>query len=239
MITEVPIQTPDSVIERKLGTAPDTGFYDPPTVYIDSSRETIWIGCHFGSSIVPSRTASDIGSVGSKLQTRTTTSAAAVGIVADLDSADDSLAQLHMIKARLGINVEQISKLLGCSRQAYYSWLKGGKIAAVNKRRIAELSATVRKIDRGHVEKNNELLYISVNGRLLFDLLEDGHFEEVKSITSSGTNHTKPSSTQKNTTESPASLWYDKLVTADDSFTDSSPRYVEQGTKKRLRLKKA
>lgn len=80
-----------------------------------------------------------------------------------------------------GLTWQQAADLVGVSAKTLHNWAAGHMIAEKNLRRLGEVLAVLRFIDRGFGEANRELLLnASAKGRTLFSLLKEGDFESVK-----------------------------------------------------------
>lgn len=105
-------------------------------------------------------------------------------------SASELVRDLRIIS---GLTWEQIANLLGVSAKTVHNWMAGEMIAEKNLRRLGEIVAVLRYIDRGYGEANREtLLGVSFSGRTLFSLLADGEFETVKAKAGMGPSRPTP-----------------------------------------------
>jgi len=238
---EVPLDSPGSIIEHRLGISPVSEF-DPPIVVVNERREVVLVGGAFSSSSAPGRTLSDLFSVGSALGRKTTSTVETIAYLPGIESAEavDAISQLAEARRILGISVERLARLVGCSRQAFYGWQNGENISFGNRERVAKLLATLQFIDRGSSEQNQELLVRLVGGRSVFDLLEHEEYDAVRALVGGGSGRQNARWVRPALENSPfESQWYDRLVASDESTTDSSEsRYIGREGRKRLQLKK-
>ncbi|MBX5202245.1 hypothetical protein [Rhizobium sp. NZLR1] len=241
MIAEVPYGDPEMVVERRLGTSPCADRRNPPIVVFDAGAKVLIVGGNFASSTVSGWTASDWYSIAARIGRNTTSTFEKVKPVEPVSGEfkpQDASAQIAEIRRLLGVSVDQLSRLLGCSRQAFYDWQNGLKVSLVNRERISKLLATLQHIDRGSVEDNQNLLFASGNGFSIFALLEAGEYDRVRTLTAKGPGRPDALWKKKDQTHSKfADEWYDRLIASDD-IGDSAEGFVGRETGKRLRLKK-
>lgn len=100
----------------------------------------------------------------------------------DIPEGDWSSVQLvRELRQLSGLTWQQAASLVGVQPRTLHNWAAGEKIAEKNLRRLGEILAVLRYIDRGYGEANRDLLLnTSDDGCTLFALLEAGEFERVK-----------------------------------------------------------
>jgi hypothetical protein len=112
----------------------------------------------------------------------------------DISEGDWSSVQLvRELRQLSGLTWQQAANLVGVQPRSLHNWAAGHVIAEKNLRRLGELLAVLRHIDRGYAEANRDLLLnTSVEGRTLFALLEAGEFERVKEQAGRGVGRAGP-----------------------------------------------
>jgi hypothetical protein len=86
-----------------------------------------------------------------------------------------------------GLTWDQMARIFGVSRRSLHFWASGQGLNTSNEERLNRLLAAIRKIYRGAaVETRSALLHPLPDGRLPFDLLVSGRYEEVVRILGEG-----------------------------------------------------
>lgn len=93
---------------------------------------------------------------------------------------------VNEIRRLTGYSWDRIARILGCTRQAIYNWMTGGKISDDNREKLAQLHAVLRYIDLGLAEENRRVLDRDHEGYTLADMLAEGRFEEVRELAGRG-----------------------------------------------------
>ena len=104
-----------------------------------------------------------------------------------------SMQLVRELRQLSGLIWQQAAELVGVSAKTLHNWAAGHVIAEKNLRRLGELLAVLRYIDRGYGEANRDLLLnTSVEGRTLFTLIAAGNFELVKKQVGRGSGRAAP-----------------------------------------------
>jgi transcriptional regulator with XRE-family HTH domain len=100
------------------------------------------------------------------------------------DSAESNPPGVHLVRElrRLsGLTWEKAAELADVSPRTLHNWVAGQAIAEKNLRRLAEIVAVLRYMDRGYGEANRGILMTtSAGGSTLFALLAAGEYDLVK-----------------------------------------------------------
>ncbi|GEM_PF-4394399 len=87
----------------------------------------------------------------------------------DLPTLQD---QIVFIRGNLGVNVSELSELLGVSRQALYSWIKGASPQGDNLARLEELFGVAKRLAMLSIERPDTVVHRPVfEGESLFGLM--------------------------------------------------------------------
>ncbi|MEF0939883.1 hypothetical protein [Rhizobium sp. BR 362] len=238
MIVEVPYGHPETVIERRLGTSPCADGHNPPIAVLDVGSKTLKIGGNFVSSTVSGWTADDIALRIGRNTTSTFEKVRSIESPSREFEPQDAAVQIAEIRRLLAVSVDQLGRLLGCSRQAFYDWQNGLKVSLANRERISKLLAALQYLDRGTAEENQNLLFAANNGASIFELLESGEYDRVRAAVPKGGGRPDALWKKKDQAQSKfADEWYDRLIASDD-ISDSAEGFAGRESGKRLRLKK-
>ena len=100
------------------------------------------------------------------------------------DPAESDPSGVHLVRElrRLsGLTWEKAAELADVSPRTLHNWVAGQAIAEKNLRRLAEIVAVLRHIDRGYGKANRDILMkTSAGGSTLFALLAAGEYDLVK-----------------------------------------------------------
>lgn len=98
--------------------------------------------------------------------------------------ASEALSELRRLS---GLTWEQLSELFDVSRRSLHHWASGKTISPANERKLHQLLATVRYIDRGSAGDNRAALLSAGEGGVIpFDLLQEGEYEQVRGLLERG-----------------------------------------------------
>jgi DNA-binding transcriptional regulator YiaG len=125
-----------------------------------------------------------------------TTSASPPLTLVEIEKAAESSAHLvaetparKIAEARhiSGLTWDELARVMSASRRSLHLWANGGAINAVNEERLARLLGALRAIDRGTGSANRVAIFgEDKTGRIHFDLLVDGRFDEFTEILGRG-----------------------------------------------------
>ena len=109
------------------------------------------------------------------------------------NSGETNRTALHELRKLSGLTWEQLARLFNVSHRSIHSWASGQQLSSFNEESLHRLLGTIHYINRGSASVNRHLL-LSPNqdGRLPFDLLIAGKYEEVKQIIGRGNDPHKP-----------------------------------------------
>ncbi len=230
-------------IEREIDFNP---FGDEPMGFRFAGFTDGWnegphvVGGRYLTATAPERTISSMRSIGSPMRSRT--SAAPLDRLVDKSvpagHAVDVPGQLHEVKRITGLSWERIGGLVRCTRQAVYSWTQGARVADHNREVLGKLHAVLLYIDRGTAEENGNLLDSALDGKTLFQLLEEGRHDEVKAFAGKGRG--RPGSgwgAQNSVDAEPADHWFARLADLGDMAEHEFVR-IEQRAPRRLKPRK-
>ncbi len=101
-----------------------------------------------------------------------------------------------------GLTWDQLAQLFEVSRRSVHFWASGKPLNTPNEEKLHNILAVVRHIDRGSARANRECLVqvqengeVQENGVSLLELLQQGEFEQVRSIAGAGTQRTSQAKT--------------------------------------------
>ena len=101
-----------------------------------------------------------------------------------------------------GLTWKQAADLVGVKPRTLHNWAAGQAIAEKNLRKLGEILALLRYIDKGYAEANRDLiLNDSIDGRTLFALMEMGEFDRVKAHVGRGIGRPKTKAPLPKTTQ--------------------------------------
>lgn len=111
-----------------------------------------------------------------------------------IEVTDDSWSGVHLVRELRqlsGLTWQQAADLVGVKPRTLHNWAAGQAIAEKNLRRLGEILAVLRHIDRGYAEANRDLLLnASVDGDTIFVLMERGGGAQVMSHVGRGIGRT-------------------------------------------------
>lgn len=99
---------------------------------------------------------------------------------ASLSSDNRLAADIFALKRLSGLTWDGIAELANSSRQSVHKWTLGGAISHNNRLRISRLLIALRSVDQGTPKETHAFLVgTALDGRMLYDHLKEGHFEEI------------------------------------------------------------
>ncbi len=138
-----------------------------------------------------------------------------VPVTQDNDRTGDG-SVIAELRCRSGLNWDQLARLFGVTRRSLHFWASGKTMSADNRERLQRLIATVRKVDRGSVEKNRAaLLDPREDGEILFDYLVSGMYDRVIALLGPGEGQ------YGTTTNSSAEVLAERLPPPPEEFVDA------------------
>lgn len=150
--------------------------------------KTLRIICVAGALYVPG-TASTAGipSDAVPVFTASTTSGAQPVVRRTASAATMELRRLS------GMTWDQLARLFNVTRRTIHFWASGKALSASNEERLHRVLAAIRMIDRGNARENRAALFTPrPDGRLLFDLIQAGHYGEASSYSGDLEQHRRP-----------------------------------------------
>lgn len=94
-----------------------------------------------------------------------------------------------------GLTWQKAAELVGVSAKTLHNWAAGERMAEKNLRKLGDLLAVLRFIDRGYSDANRDLLLsASIDGATLFSLIRLGDFDRVKAEAGRGVGRVQPAS---------------------------------------------
>ena len=102
-------------------------------------------------------------------------------IVSDAAERTSSFGSALLELRRLsGSTWEQLAELFGVSRRSLHFWASGKPQNSSNERRVQQLLATLRQIDRGSARENRAALFaVQPDGVIPFNLLREERYDDV------------------------------------------------------------
>ncbi|MEM9573061.1 MAG: helix-turn-helix transcriptional regulator [Pseudomonadota bacterium] len=92
---------------------------------------------------------------------------------------DCPVENVNEIRRLTGLSWNQLAHLLEVDRRSIYNWLQGGIVRDRNADRIAKLLSSIRYIDEGSIEENQEKLFDVYDGDLsIYELLHQARFDD-------------------------------------------------------------
>lgn len=99
-------------------------------------------------------------------------------LTTSIDGGSSSGKLVRDLRQLTGLTWQQAADLVGVKPRTLHNWAAGCVIAEKNLRRLGELLAALRLIDRGYADENRDLiLSSSADGRTIFSLLKNGEFD--------------------------------------------------------------
>ncbi|MEM9571550.1 MAG: hypothetical protein AAF996_08790 [Pseudomonadota bacterium] len=101
---------------------------------------------------------------------------------------DRPVENVNEIRRLTGLSWNQLAYLLEVDRRSIYNWLQGGIVRDRNADRIAKLLSSIRYIDEGSIEENQEKLFHVYAGDLsIYELIHQARFDDRHMISQFGT----------------------------------------------------
>ena len=107
-----------------------------------------------------------------------TTSGLTIPIPQAEDRLDPATAILE-VRRRSGLTWDQLARLCKVDRRSLHFWASGKPPSPANEEQLRRVLNTIRAIDRGSANANRVILFEEREGRIPFDLLATGSYEEV------------------------------------------------------------
>ena len=243
MTADMPVAYSSPVmLERRMGY----GQHEIPALrgFVVFHKEEVYlIAGHNVSSNRPADVCRSMNALVSPMASRTTSNLRIVDKVSLPDLGLEALdldGKLAKIRRLTGYKAEEVSALLGCSRQTLHSWSTGATSpSAANQEKVARVLAVLTHIDRGMAEENRNLLDAATpdDGDRLVDLLAAERFDEVKQIAGKG--HGREHANWSPVDSRPVGKDLHAQLEASSGEAYEGPRYKPLKTGKPLRLKKA
>ena len=108
------------------------------------------------------------------------------------EGAENPAAALAELRRRTGLTWEQLSNLFEVHRRTLHFWASGKSPSAANEERLRRALNAIRAIDRGSASANRVLLFEERHGRIPFDLLTVGGYDEVVELLGRGEARRRP-----------------------------------------------
>ena len=113
---------------------------------------------------------------------------------APAESGASAAEAIHTIRRLSGLTWDELADLFAVSRRSLHHWANGRSVSAEHDRRLRQVLAMLRDIDRGEATRNRDaLLAVTADGRLIVDLLKEGRYEEARALARPGSGRTRPS----------------------------------------------
>lgn len=118
-------------------------------------------------------------------------SSANFDVLANLHRHDSTMPQqvelVRELRLLSGLTWHHLADMVGVSAKTLHNWAAGKPIDEKNLRRVGEVIALLRFIDRGSADTNRALLLNeTVNGQALLDLVKAGEFAGVRQVAGRG-----------------------------------------------------
>lgn len=111
------------------------------------------------------------------------------GLVFDSPVAAQAAA-IAELRQRSGLTWEQLARLFGVARRSVHFWASGKAMNSSNEEVLNQLLRAVRYIDRGESgPTRSALMSAQTDGAIPFDLLVEGHFDDVMRRLGQGSGH--------------------------------------------------
>lgn len=114
------------------------------------------------------------------------------------DDAWSGIQVVRELRQLSGLTWQKAAELVGVSAKTLHNWAAGEKIAEKNFRKLGDILAILRFVDRGYGEANRDLLLsASLEGVTLFSLIRSGDFDRVKAEAGRGAGRIHPTSSTR------------------------------------------
>jgi len=108
--------------------------------------------------------------------------------LSEVRAVEDARAALFELRRLSGLTFEQLARLFRVNRRTLHFWASGKPLTPANEERLHRIIGVIRRIDRGSGATTRAALFAPHRGgRVVFDLLVDGHFEEAVVLVGPGT----------------------------------------------------
>ena len=95
------------------------------------------------------------------------------------EDANDPASAIAEVRRLSGLTWEQLAEMFGVARRSLHFWASGKPLNPANEEQLRRILNTIRAIDRGSATTNRALLFEERQGRIPFDLLSAGSYDEV------------------------------------------------------------
>jgi len=95
----------------------------------------------------------------------------------DNDSLQAS-AEASELRMLSGLTWDHLATLFDVSKRSLHFWASGKKISATNLEKLNRILAAISQIDTGSRSENRKLILGQIKGKLPFDLLKNGYYDE-------------------------------------------------------------
>jgi DNA-binding transcriptional regulator YiaG len=138
-------------------------------------------------------------------------------------SPSNSRSAVNELRRVSGLTWEQLGDLFQVSRRAVHNWASGETLNRKNESRLGHALATLRFIDRGLSSLNRAVLTQPLHdGRIPFQLLKEGAFEEVRQALGPGRSRSISTPSSRPSVRPPIAN-VAEMVMDDEEATEVSP----------------
>ena len=109
-----------------------------------------------------------------------------------VEEREDSGAATLELRRLTGFTWDQLARLFGVARRSLHFWASGKPLNATNEEQLYRTLFTIRTIDRGSAGQNRALLLREHEGKIPFDLLAAGGYDEIVELVGPGPGRRQP-----------------------------------------------
>ena len=102
------------------------------------------------------------------------------------EDAPDSATAILEVRRLSGLTWDQLARLFHVGRRSLHFWASGKSPNAGNQEQLRRTLNTIRAIDRGSASENRVIVFEGRGGRVPFDLLAAGAYDEVVELLGRG-----------------------------------------------------